>query len=69
MARHRIEHVNVTVSDAGRSAELMQRIFGWHVRWKGPARDNGNVVHVGTDDHYLALYNDKNPRELADLPK
>jgi catechol 2,3-dioxygenase-like lactoylglutathione lyase family enzyme len=34
----------------------MQRIFGWHVRWKGPARDNGTVVHVGTDDHYLALY-------------
>jgi catechol 2,3-dioxygenase-like lactoylglutathione lyase family enzyme len=56
MARHRIEHVNVTVSDAARSAALMERIFGWHVRWKGPARDDGTVVHVGTEDHYLALY-------------
>jgi catechol 2,3-dioxygenase-like lactoylglutathione lyase family enzyme len=56
MARHRIEHVNVTVSDPERSAALMEQIFGWHVRWKGPARDNGTVVHVGTDDHYLALY-------------
>ncbi len=56
MARHRIEHVNVTVSDADWSAALMERIFGWQVRWKGPARDNGQVVHVGTPDHYLALY-------------
>ena len=52
----RIEHVNLTVSDADRAAALMQDIFGWRVRWAGPARDNGRVVHIGTDDHYLALY-------------
>ena len=51
-----IEHVNVTVSDSERAAALMQRIFGWRVRWSGPARDDGRVVHVGTDEHYLALY-------------
>lgn len=52
----RIEHVNVTVSDPDRSAELMSRIFGWHVRWKGPARSGGRTIHVGTDDNYVAVY-------------
>lgn len=52
----RIEHVNVTVSDADRAASLMQRIFGWKIRWQGEARDGGRSVHVGSDDHYLSLY-------------
>src|SRR5690242_1682686 len=52
----RIEHVNVTVTDPERVAALMQDLFGWRIRWKGPARDDGFTVHVGTDDHYLALY-------------
>lgn len=52
----RIEHVNVTVGDADRSAELMIRLFDWHVRWKGPARSGGRTVHVGADDNYVALY-------------
>jgi catechol 2,3-dioxygenase-like lactoylglutathione lyase family enzyme len=53
---HRIEHVNVTVTDPERTAALMEAIFGWRVRWQGPARDGGRTIHVGTDDHYLALY-------------
>jgi catechol 2,3-dioxygenase-like lactoylglutathione lyase family enzyme len=53
---HRIEHVNVTVTDPERTAALMAAIFGWRVRWQGPARDGGRTIHVGTDDHYLALY-------------
>jgi catechol 2,3-dioxygenase-like lactoylglutathione lyase family enzyme len=56
MASLRIEHVNVTVSDPERAASLMERIFGWRVRWQGPARDGGRTIHIGTDDHYLALY-------------
>ncbi len=56
MTTMRIEHVNVTVSDAEASAVVMQRIFGWHVRWRGPARDGGRAVHVGSDEHYIALY-------------
>jgi catechol 2,3-dioxygenase-like lactoylglutathione lyase family enzyme len=52
----RIEHVNVTVSDADRAARLMEKLFGWHVRWHGPARDGGRAVHVGSADHYVALY-------------
>ncbi len=56
MSALRIEHVNVTVSDADRSAKIMGKIFGWHIRWSGPARDGGRAVHVGTDEHYVALY-------------
>jgi catechol 2,3-dioxygenase-like lactoylglutathione lyase family enzyme len=56
MASLRIEHVNVTVSDPDRSAKLMQALFGWHERWRGPALAGGRTIHVGTDDHYVALY-------------
>ena len=59
MSSLRIEHVNLTVSDAERAASVMERIFGWKIRWQGPARDDGRVIHVGTADHYLALYSEK----------
>ena len=60
----RIEHVNLTVSDPDRAAELMEDIFGWKVRWHGPARDGGRSVHVGSHDHYVALYT---PQEAVDV--
>jgi len=56
MSSLRIEHVNVTVTDPDRAAAMVEGLFGWHVRWQGPARDGGRSVHVGTEDHYLALY-------------
>jgi catechol 2,3-dioxygenase-like lactoylglutathione lyase family enzyme len=56
MAVPRIEHVNLTVGDAERSAALMTRLFGWEIRWQGPALGGGRTVHVGSDAHYLALY-------------
>lgn len=56
MPAPRIEHVNVTVADPDRTAQLMEGLFGWRVRWSGPARDGGYAVHVGSADDYLALY-------------
>lgn len=56
MAVPRIEHVNVTVSDPERAAALMERIFGWRERWQGPAQNGGRTIHVGSDDHYIAVY-------------
>ncbi len=56
MSASRLEHVNVTVTDPNRIAALMEALFGWHVRWRGPARDGGHTIHVGSDDHYIALY-------------
>jgi catechol 2,3-dioxygenase-like lactoylglutathione lyase family enzyme len=52
----RLEHVNITVSDPQRSADLMCSLFGWHIRWEGPSMMGGHTIHVGSDDHYLALY-------------
>jgi catechol 2,3-dioxygenase-like lactoylglutathione lyase family enzyme len=52
-----IEHVNLTVSQPERSSQLLQDLFGWHVRWQGPARNGGRVIHVGDDANYLAVYN------------
>lgn len=51
-----IEHVNVTVSDPDRTAILLSAIFGWHERWRGPARDGGRTIHLGSDAAYVALY-------------
>ncbi len=51
-----IEHVNLTVNSPARTAKLMQHLFGWHIRWQGPARDGGTSIHVGDDRCYLALY-------------
>jgi catechol 2,3-dioxygenase-like lactoylglutathione lyase family enzyme len=52
------------VSDPERAAALMEDLFGWHVRWRGPAMSGGRTVHVGTDSHYLAFY----ARADADYP-
>jgi predicted enzyme related to lactoylglutathione lyase len=51
-----LEHVNVTVSDPHRTADMLSRLFGWHRRWEGPAKLGGYTVHVGTDDAYVAVY-------------
>lgn len=52
----RIEHVNITVPDSERAAQIFEKIFGWHVRWRGKAMSGGHTVHVGSENHYLALY-------------
>ena len=56
MSGPRIEHVNVTVTDPDRTAQLMTTLFGWHVRWRGPARNGGHTIHVGSKEQYVALY-------------
>ena len=58
MALPRIEHVNVTVSDPERAAKLMESIFGWRIRWQGPSMAGGRTIHVGSDEHYVAVYTD-----------
>jgi catechol 2,3-dioxygenase-like lactoylglutathione lyase family enzyme len=65
MTAPRIEHVNLSVSDPERAAKLMGDIFGWRIRWQGPARSGGRSIHVGSDDHYVALWTGP---ELAGAP-
>ena len=52
-----LEHANYTVADADATAAWMCNLFGWHIRWAGASLNGGRSVHVGTDTHYLALYN------------
>jgi len=58
-----IEHANLTVSDIERSSEFFQELFGWHERWRGPAINGGETIHVGDERTYLALYTDHHPHE------
>lgn len=51
-----LEHVNITVSDPRRTADMLVRLFGWRIRWEGSAKLGGRTVHVGTDDAYLAVW-------------
>jgi catechol 2,3-dioxygenase-like lactoylglutathione lyase family enzyme len=62
-----IEHVNITVSQPERSSRLLQDLFGWHVRWQGPARDGGRVIHVGDDEAYLAVYAEPRSQNVAGM--
>ena len=52
----KLEHVNICVPDARAHAAELIEIFGWHIRWQGPAKDDGHTVHVGDAESYLALY-------------
>ena len=56
-----IEHVNLTVSNPERSAKLFGDLFGWRVRWQGPAQGGGRSIHVGTDEAYIAVYGGNGP--------
>lgn len=66
MAAPRIEHVNVTVSDPDRAARMMEQVFGWTKRWDGPSMNGGRTIHVGSDDHYVALYTARDAAYTAD---
>lgn len=52
----RLEHVNVSVPDPKATAAVLGDLFGWKVRWEGPALGDGFTVHVGDETAYLALY-------------
>lgn len=55
----RIEHVNLTVTDIERSAELFEKLLGWRQRWRGGSKNGGETIHVGEATSYLALYTDR----------
>ncbi|HEY6965602.1 MAG TPA: VOC family protein, partial [Erythrobacter sp.] len=65
-----LEHVNITVSDIERSSALLQRLCGWHERWRGPSMLGGETIHVGNDRDYIAVYTRGTPvaRHAKGLP-
>lgn len=51
-----LEHVNISVTDPRRAADLLGKLAGWRVRWEGPAINGGHTIHCGNEDSYVALY-------------
>lgn len=60
-----LEHVNVTVSDPDKTAEILCEVFDWQIRWSGESL-NGRTIHVGSDGSYLALSSPKGTKSEAD---
>ncbi|MGH6787332.1 MAG: VOC family protein [Novosphingobium sp.] len=58
-----LEHANLTVSDPERSSALLQKLCGWHERWRGASQMGGWTIHVGNKRDYIAVYTNDNPRE------
>lgn len=56
MTPGQVEHVNVTVTNPTKTAQLLCDVFGWKIRWEGPSALGGFTVHVGAEDSYLAVY-------------
>lgn len=59
MSQTFLEHTNLTVTDADKTAQLFCELFDWKVRWSGAALDDGYTVHVGGQTSYLAIYHNK----------
>lgn len=56
MAKGRLEHANISVTDPERSAALFKDMLGWEERWRGPSMLGGRSVHIGEEHDYIALY-------------
>lgn len=63
MPKGTMEHANLTVSDIERSSALFQKLLGWRERWRGPALNGGETIHVGNRATYLALYTHMRPHD------
>lgn len=62
-----LEHTNYTVSDIEATAAWMIDLFGWHIRWRGGSKTNGQSIHVGTQNHYLALYQEPTSNRAVEV--
>ncbi len=56
MTSAKLEHVNISVTDPKRLSDFLQKLCGWHVRWEGQSARGGDVIHIGEETDYLALY-------------
>lgn len=66
MAKGKLEHVNIIVSDIDRSAALFEKLCGWHQRWRGPALNGGETIHCGEEETYLAIYTNHKKQDRFD---
>jgi catechol 2,3-dioxygenase-like lactoylglutathione lyase family enzyme len=66
MSSLRIEHVNITVTDPERTSALMGTLFDWHIRWSGRSQNGGHTIHVGSNEHYVALHAPGDTAQVAE---
>lgn len=66
MSKAILEHVNMTVTDPDKTAEMLSDLFGWKIRWSGDSLNNGRTVHVGNEEDYVALYSVGRPRAIGE---
>lgn len=59
MSQATLEHVNLTVSDPEGTADMICKVFDWHVRWQGKSASGGDTIHVGSETDYLAIYSSR----------
>ena len=45
-----LEHANITVKDPDAIANTLCELFDWHIRWSGPAKDDGYTCLLYTSD-------------------
>jgi len=64
-----LEHLNLTVSNSQKTAEMLCNLFNWKIRWSGPSIDNGTSVHVGSEEGYLALYTPPASPTESEMPR
>ncbi len=62
-----VEHVNITVSDPEKTARMLCEIFDWKIRWHGEAINGGVTYHVGSQQSYVAVYSNKNPKTAGEV--
>ncbi|MEM9333009.1 MAG: VOC family protein [Pseudomonadota bacterium] len=63
-----VEHVNLTVSDPEKTANLLCKLFDWKIRWHGIAMNGEGVTfHVGSDHSYVAVYSGKTKKKPTDV--
>ncbi|MGI9350787.1 MAG: VOC family protein [Rhizobiaceae bacterium] len=68
MSKAVVEHVNMTVSDPKKTADMLCRIFNWKIRWHGTAMNGEGVTyHVGSENSYIAVYSGKTKNMPTDV--
>ncbi|MDJ0614189.1 MAG: VOC family protein [Rhizobiaceae bacterium] len=67
MTQATLEHVNMTVSNPEKTAEMLCDLFDWKIRWEGDAIHGGRSIHVGSDDSYIAIYRGKEDVAQSDV--
>ena len=62
-----LEHVNVTVSDTRKTANMLCDLFDWKIRWEGEAIHGGHTIHVGNESSYIAVYSGIKPTTAGEV--